>query len=115
MVTPENGTLLLKGVSGKVYSISTYVSDVLAAPATFNLNGIAVAGSITFYIAPENCVIQDFSIATGNTVATALVVQANDVNTGSIISLANSVNTLSNRPPVGVGFAKGSKITLVQA
>jgi hypothetical protein len=115
MVTPETGIMTFQGQSGRRYSLSFYSSDVLAAPVTFNLNGTAVAGSPNFYIAPENITLIDVSVITGQTVTTSWVAQINDVNTGNIISVANSINTLANRVSPGIGYAAGRKITFVQA
>ena len=63
MVTAGNGTIQLQGYSGKTYNLNFYSSDVVGAPTTFNLNGVAGTGSQTFYIVPENCVVTDISFA----------------------------------------------------
>lgn len=115
MVTPETGTMTFQGASGRRYSISFYSSDVVAAPVTFNLNGTAAAGSPNFFIAPEDMTLIDVSVVTGQTVTTSWVAQINDVNTGNVISVANSINTLANRVSPGIGYAAGRKVTFIQA
>ena len=115
MVTPENGVFSFRGKSGKSYNISFYSSDVIGAPVTMNLNGLAGAGSQTFYIIPEDCVLEDVSITTGQTVSTVGVVQVNDANTGNIISWANQVNTLANRQKPMIPLPRGVKFTTIQA
>ena len=115
MVTPENGTLSLKGVSGKWYNINFYSSDVIGAPITMNLNGVAGTGSQNFYILPENCFIMDVSVATGQTVTTNWVVQINDQNIGVILNVANSINTLNTRAVPNVPLPANRKLTIIQA
>lgn len=115
MVTPENGAIVLTGKSGRNYNISMYVSDVIGAFVTMNLNGTAVAGSQNFLIIPEDCVIQDISIATGNTVTTSGIIQQNDANTGNVVVWANQVNTLATRVKPMVPLSRGAKLTILQA
>lgn len=115
MVTPENGAITLTGRSGKAYTINFYVSDVIGASCTFNTVGVAVAGSTTFYLVPEDVIVSDISIATGNTVATNLVPYVNDVPIGSAVPIANIINTLNNRSFANFGIKSGKKFTLIQA
>jgi hypothetical protein len=115
MVTAGNGVLSLRGSSGRSYNVSFYSSDVVGSPTTFNLNGLAVAGSQTFYILPENCALEDVSFTSSNTVSTAWVVQINDSNTGNVISIANQLNTLANRRKPMIPLPAGKKFTLIQA
>jgi len=116
MVTTTTGTVTFKGLeTGKYYTLSMFTSDVLAAPATFNLAGVAVAGSINFWNAPELVQLVDMSNITGPTVMTVYVAQANDVPTGNVISFANTVNTLPYRIVPNIQYRRGTKVTFVQA
>lgn len=110
-----NGFLVFRGQSGRSYNISTYISDVLAASCTFNLNGVAVAGSQNFYLLPENCTLTDFTVASGAATTTTLVVQINDANTGNVIGLAANLSSLNTRQNPNIPFGKGMKLTLIQA
>jgi len=122
MVTATNGLLVLEGINpqtgqpnGNEYALNIYISDVLAAPVTFNLNGPAVAGSPTFYITPELCRFKDVSITTGPTVMTNLVPQSNDVNSGSVFPIANCLTTITTRSFPRLRYNAGRKLTLLQA
>jgi hypothetical protein len=115
MVTPENGSITLKGNSGRYYNLNIYISDVIGAYVTFNTAGIAGANSQNFYNIPENCVIEDIALTTGNTVTTNLVIYINDVPVGSVVPEANVLNTLNQRAVPKIGFSSGRKFTLVQA
>ena len=115
MVTPENGTISLRGVSGKTYNINFYSSDVIGAAVTYNLNGLAAATSQNFYIIPENCVITDIAVTTGQTVTTNWVLQLNDQNIGVVIAVANQVNTLATRATPNVPLPANRKFTMIQA
>jgi hypothetical protein len=115
MVTATNGTLTLRGASGREYSLSIYISDVVGAFVTFSTTGLAVAGSSNFYVIPENCTIKDISVTTGPTVMFVMRPQVNDVDVGAVISLANCINTLAYRAVPNISIAAGRKFTLVQA
>lgn len=115
MVTAGNGVLSLRGRSGRSYNVSFYSSDVIGASVTFNLNGAAGAGSQTFYLLPENCMLEDVSFTSTNTVSTAWIVQQNDQNTGNVISIANQLNTLANRQKPMIPLGAGRKLTMIQA
>jgi hypothetical protein len=114
MVTPENGVIILKGKSGRFYNLNLYSSDVLGAAVTLNFNGLAGTNSTTFFNTPEDCVIVDVSVATGQTVATNWVVQVNDQNVG-VISIANQINTLATRGAPNIFLQGNKKLTLIQA
>ena len=115
MVTPENGTITLRGKSGRSYTLSIYSSDVVGAFVTMSTFGTAGTGSTNFWVTPEDVVLEDVSITTGQTVTTGWTVNVNDVPTGNIISVANSINTLANRTKPLIGIRAGRKFTMVQA
>lgn len=112
--TPKNGAIVLRGKSGRSYNLSFYNSDVVGAFCTFNLNGAAVAGSQNFFIVPEDCIIEDVSIATGIADTTSGVIQLNDANTGNVVVFANQVNTLATRVKPMVALSRGAKLTILQ-
>ena len=111
----RNGTLTFRGASGKYYTISMYISDVLTAMCTFNTSGAAVAGSTNFWIIPEDCRLIDFSVATGLTDTTIGVINLGDIPTGSILSWANGLNSLATRVSPQLPLPQGRKLTIVQA
>jgi hypothetical protein len=118
MVTPETGTLIFNTKSdgtGQGFTASFYVSDVVGAFVTWNLNGVAVAGSQNFINVPFDCYLYDVSIATGNTVTVAGIVQLNDQNSGSVISWANQLNTLATRVHPNIPLKAGRKFAILQA
>jgi hypothetical protein len=115
MVTAGNGTISMKGVSGKTYNLNFYSSDVIGAATTFNLNGLAASTSQNFYIIPENCVITDISFASSNTVSTNWVLQINDQNIGVVVAIANQLNTLATRATPNVPLPGNRKYTMIQA
>jgi hypothetical protein len=118
MVTAENGSVSLKGLTtGKVYTVDIYIDDVVANPVLFNPNGLAVAGSAQFYKIPaEDCMLVDISIATGNTVTKALLpTQDGNILPGRAYRIANFLNTLTNRPPLGIRYPAGSNFGFIEA
>lgn len=117
MVTTTNGTATFQGLNtGKMYNVDIFISDVVAAPATWGVSGNAVAASQNFWRAPEDVVLVDLSIITGPTVMVALIPTSNDaVIPNYRFRIANFLNTLTTRPSVNVGFAAGRNVGLLQA
>jgi len=112
---PQTGTLTFRGVSGAHYAIDVYVSDVVGALCNFDSGAGASANSETFWTAPENCYLIDFSIVTGLTDTKTLRLTANSRNLQSLIRHANHLNTLNSRPALNTGFAAGTRVGLIQA
>jgi hypothetical protein len=115
MVTPEIGTATFVGRSGRAYTIDVYLSDVAAVACTFNANGAAAAGSLQYWRTPEDVVLRDFSIITGLT-ATVGMIWLRDGATipGSIIRMANHLNTNPYRPTLNMLFKAGTLIGATQ-
>jgi len=115
MVTATNGTATFIGISGKLYNIDLYISDVLNAPVTWGVSGNAGATSLTFWRSPERVTLVDLSIITGPTVMTSLVPTSNDgVIPGLRYRIANFLNTLTNRTKLNVSFEAGRNIGFIQ-
>ena len=115
VAAPQSGTLFFKGVqTGRTYAVDIYVSDVVANSINFDSGSGASSGSDSFWIAPENVILNDLSIVTGLTDTTKISINANGVQTGNRLRYANHLNTLNNRPVLGVPFRAGSKIACSQ-
>ena len=112
---PQTGTLTFKGVSGANYAIDMYISDVVGALTNWDSGAGANASSETFWTAPENVFLVDFSIVTGLTDTKTLRPTANSRNLQSLIRHANHLNTLNSRPILNTGFAAGTRIGMLQA
>ena len=112
---PQLATMSFKGVQTKrTYTIDVYLSDVVAANMNFDSGGGAGAGSDKFWTAPENIILNDFSIKTGMTDTTKINVVANNVSTGNRLRYANFLNTLAYRPVLAMPFRGGTKISAIQ-
>lgn len=116
MVTATTGTMTFRGVkSGRKYTVSCYISDVIGAAVTFNPSGAAVAGSNNYYVAPEDVVLDDASIITGPTVATGFNYTSNSNLVPASATLLGSVlTTIQTRNIPQIGFMAGRLIGAVQ-
>jgi len=114
MVTPTNGTALLRSMRGVPSTLNVYLSDVAAAPWTISRNGAAGTGSPTDYIVQEDCMIEDISIVSGPTVSLSSNIYLNGVPTGQVIQLQNFYSTLNNRPRNILFIPKGSRLSFYQ-
>lgn len=102
------GTLLLRGSSGKSYTVDLYVPDATATYLTFNGNGLAASTSPADFRVPEDCIIEDLSIAAAPTaVGASLIVDSAAINGGTVRWAAQLVS-LNNRPKLAIGLRKGS-------
>lgn len=111
----RSGTMSFAGVqTGRTYTIDIYISDVVAALMNFDSGSGAGATSDQFWIAPENLVLKDFSIAAGITDTTKINIVANNVGTGNRLRYANFLNTLAFRPVLNIPFRAGTKISASQ-
>lgn len=116
MVTPTNGTLSFRGKSGQLYTVDAYISDVVNAAVTFNVGGgSAVAGSLPYWIPPEDVVLEDAAIHTGPTVAVGFYLTRNGTVAGaSNIRLTTVLDTLNNRPKFAVPFLRNTQVGATQ-
>lgn len=114
VAAPQLATLTFKGQSGAHYSIDCYCSDVANAMVNFDSGAGAGTGSETFWTAPENVYLVDFSILTGMTDTTVGRLTANGRPLQSMIRWANHLNTLNSRPILNTGFAAGARIGIIQ-
>lgn len=111
---PRYGTLVFQGVSGQNYFVDCYISDVVGASGTFDSGAGAGASSETFWTAPENCTLIDFSVATGLTDTTAGRLTANGRPLQSVVRWANHLNSLATRPALNTGFAAQTRVGIIQ-
>jgi len=109
MVTPTNGTATFRGVSGKVYNTTLYIADAVGTAVKFSQQGKAGTGDLPYFRAPENCYFVGASILTGPTVIFSLV-PTRDGGTvpGSVVSVADNLNTLAYRPVYNVPIRAGT-------
>lgn len=115
VAAPRYGTVTFKGASGKTYSVDVYLSDVANAQVNWDSGNGAGTGSQTFWRAPENVVLIDFSVASGLTDTTNIVLTKNGGQlAGQRIRYANYLNSLAFRAPLTLGFSKDSNIGAIQ-
>lgn len=114
---PRYGTLMFKGLStNRVYAVDAYISDVLVGNVNMDSGSGAGTGSLTYWKAPENVVLYDFSVATGLTDTTNIVLTSDGAQIPQArLRYANFLNSLATRPVLNVGFRQGSNIGAIQA
>lgn len=110
--TPKNGVFTFRGIrTGRRYGVNAYFSDVANALVTFNPQGAAASGSLNYYQAPEDVVLEDVSITTGLVDTTGFqMTSGGNLIPSTAASYANNINTLPTRFPPTISYAKGSNI-----
>lgn len=115
MVTATNGTLSFRNAKdGSTQQINFYIADVIGTDVKLNLVGIAAATNQAFTNSKGDVILEDVSIKTGPTVMTALVVKRDDVPTGTVLAIADHLNTLAFRPKLAIPYRNGTKITFTE-
>lgn len=112
--TPQSGSMIFMGRSGRMYSKDVYVSDVAAALINMDSGAGASATSEKFWTPPEPVLLNDFSLVTGTADTTKLQVTRNGVPTGDILRYAIHLTTLNNRPRLNIPFIPGDKVGALQ-
>jgi len=112
--TPQYGTMIFRGRSGRTYVKDVYVSDVLVG--LINIDGGSGAGTAapTDWLPPEPVILEDFSVVTGLADTTKLQMTRDGVPTGDHLRYSIHLTTLANRPRLMIPFGARQKITAIQ-
>ena len=116
MVTATTATMSFTGLQSKrVYNVSAYISDVVAATVLFNSNGVAGTTSLNYCQFPEAVILTDVSILTGPTVATGFnYTTGGTVVPNSNLLIAANLTSIQNRNFPNIAFKQGSQIGAIQ-
>jgi len=113
--TPQYATFIFRGLnSGKTYSVDAYVSDVDGALLNWDGGAGASSSSPTFWIPPEDVVLEDYAQVTGTADTTKIRLTANGKPTSHVLRYAIHLTTLNNRPKLSIGFRAGTQIGAIQ-
>lgn len=112
--TPQYAGFVFVGGSGKTYVIDAYVSDVNAAMINWDGGGGAGSSSPTFWVAPENCTLVDYSMVTGTADTEKIRLTANGRPTAHVLRYGVHLTSLNNRPKLKIGFTKGTQVGGIQ-
>ena len=110
MASATNYQLTFAGKSGRTYGINGYTADTAGALNTFSANTAAGAGSLNYWVPPEDVVLVDFSIPTGMTQTTQVLTENGAVKNGTLMNITSHLNTNSNRPKLAVPFKAGTLV-----
>jgi hypothetical protein len=112
--TPQYGACFFKGASGKTYAIDLYISDVNGGLVNWDGGAGAGSSSPTFWTAPENVILIDYSQVTGTADTEKIRLTANGRPTAHVLRYGVHLTSLNNRPTLSVGFAAGTQIGAFQ-
>lgn len=117
VAAPRYGTATFQGLkTGKIYSVDIYISDVVAAPVTWDSGSGAGSTTLTFWKAPEPVILTDLSIASGLTDTTTIFPTADGGQIPGVrFRHANFLNSLAFRPRLNLGFKEGTNVGMTQA
>jgi len=108
------GTLVLKGVSGKTYSIDLAIPDAIATKVTFNASGLAGTTSNAYHTLPESAHIVDI-IAVGAPTAVGAIFTIDGANlNGQCVRWNNQLASLPNRAQLRIPVHAGVQLGLTQ-
>ena len=110
MASAQNGAMQFVGQSGRIYSVDYYTADAAGGLGTFNPSGAAVAGSPTYWRAPEAVKLVRFAMHTGTTQTGLVMTEDGATKNGSVLKYAQFLDTLANPPTLSIPFNAGSLI-----
>jgi hypothetical protein len=112
---PQYGTMVFHGIqSGRVYNVDAYFSDVSDGLSTWDGGGGASATSPDSFTAPENVILNDFSIVSGMTDTTKIQILRGNQPTGDFLRYTQHLTTAAQRSPLRLGFRAGTQIRTIQ-
>jgi hypothetical protein len=114
VATPQYAGFKFVGQSGTTYSVDAYVSDVNGALITWDGGAGAGTASPTYWIAPENCTLLDFSMVTGTADTEKIRILINGKPTNNVLRYVPHLTTNANRPVLRIGIAKGAQLAAAQ-
>lgn len=114
VAAPQSGALILKGETGKIYSVDFYASDVAGGLINFDSGAGSGSASQTFWTPPENVILTDLFIHTGMTDTIRVRVTKGGQPTPSILHFAAHLDTSQGRPLLTEGFRAGVQIGMIQ-
>lgn len=107
----QQATMILRGAqTGKTYIIDVYAPDAAGTLLTFNGSGAASATSANNFRAPENCIIEDISIAASPTATGVVITKDGNTIVGGALRWANQLVTTVNRAKLTIPIPAGSFI-----
>lgn len=112
--TPQSCTFILRAMNGSTKALDAYVSDVANASVRFDSGAGSSSTSDTFWIAPVDCIIEDFAMVTGTADTTRIQVVKNAVSTGQILRYTVHLTSLNNRPRLAIPLKAGDKLSATQ-
>jgi len=110
----SNGTLVISGASGKVYSIDTYVPDATGTLLTFNPTGLAGSTSPSTLVIPENGMITDYVQVAAPTAVGFNIQLDSAAQPGATLRHANQLTTLATRQKLRIPVRKGQLLSALQ-
>lgn len=110
----SNGTLVIQGDSGKVYSIDVHTPDAVATQLTFNPTGLAASTSSTQLVIPENGVIVDYVQVAAPTAVGFNIQLDSAAQPGATLRHANQLCTLATRQKLRIPVRRGQILSALQ-
>lgn len=112
--TPQYGSMIFRGASGKTYSVDIYVSDVNGAVINWDSGAGAGATSGTFITFPENVILEDYAQVTGTADTEKIRLAVGGRPTPHVLRYVIHVSTIATRPKLRIGFTANSRISAIQ-
>lgn len=115
VAAPEYGTFVFVGLqSQRIYNVDCYFSDVADALINWDGGAGASATSPTSFTAPEDLILTDIAVVTGGTDTKKFQLLRNNQPTGDFIRHVPHLTTNPARPPLRLGFARGTEVRAIQ-
>lgn len=112
--TPQYGTMVFLGRSGRAYAKDIYISDVDKALMRVDAGSGASATSETSWVAPEDVLLTDYAQVTGTADTLRIQLTRDGIPTGDICRYTVHLTSLNNRPRLNIPFRRGQRVGAIQ-
>jgi len=115
--TPKTGVLIFQGQkTGTVYEVPLYNADVNGTLCRLSVGGATpgASGGADYVKFGERVKLIDAGFVTGIVDTANLLIMTDYKVTPYVLNWAVHVNTLATRPPINIGFEKGTQISFQQ-
>lgn len=114
--TPKSGTCTFKKSDGTTFSVPFYCSDVSNEVACWDSGGGATATSQNWWSAPCDVELIDVCVTTGMAdTHSACITRNNAPVKGGRWQHVLHLNTVLERPKMGISFAAGENVGMIQS
>lgn len=108
------GTIKFKKMNGDSLTVDVYIPDATGTVFTWNQIGLAGTGSSVYWQAPEDCILEEISVAAAPTAVGGVVTFDQSPEKNATFRHANVLSTLATRMKFNIFVRGGTQVGVTQ-